>query len=37
MTVTFLDVNQPGTVEAPPSEDTADIAAPADKAQWAGD
>ncbi|MFF6948644.1 hypothetical protein ACFZAD_08315 [Streptomyces iakyrus] len=37
MTVTFLDVNQPVTVETPPSEDTADIAAPADKAQSAGD
>ncbi|MEW2608753.1 hypothetical protein AB0937_00780 [Streptomyces sp. NPDC047880] len=37
MTVTFLDVNQPVTVETPPSEDTADIAALADKAQSAGD
>ncbi|PTH87066.1 hypothetical protein C9J60_16900 [Streptomyces sp. A244] len=37
MTVTFLDVNQPVTVETPPSEDTAVIAAPADKAQSAGD
>ncbi|MFF7488657.1 hypothetical protein ACFZBC_24630 [Streptomyces luteogriseus] len=37
MTVTFLGVNQPVTVETPPSEDTADIAALADKAQSAGD
>ncbi|MFJ4361421.1 hypothetical protein ACIP25_34620 [Streptomyces massasporeus] len=33
MTVTFLDVNQPVSVEPPPSEDTVDIAALADKAQ----
>ncbi|GGL98520.1 putative lipoprotein [Streptomyces fumigatiscleroticus] len=33
MTITFLDVNQPVTVQAPPSEDTADLAAQADKAQ----
>jgi hypothetical protein len=37
MTVTFLDVNQPVTVETPPSEDTADIAALADKAQSTGE
>ncbi|MFG3717129.1 hypothetical protein ACGF8D_04855 [Streptomyces massasporeus] len=36
MTVTFLDVNQPVTVEPPPPEDTTDIAAAADKAQSAG-
>uniref|UniRef100_UPI0031D24EC0 hypothetical protein n=1 Tax=Streptomyces hawaiiensis TaxID=67305 RepID=UPI0031D24EC0 len=33
LTFTFLDVDQPVTVEAPPSEDTADLAAAADKAQ----
>ncbi|WP_208026484.1 LppX_LprAFG lipoprotein [Streptomyces sp. Tu 3180] len=32
LTITFLDVNQPVTIAAPPSEDTADIAAPADEA-----
>ncbi|GGV81940.1 hypothetical protein [Streptomyces massasporeus] len=37
MTVTFLEVNQPVTVDTPPSEDTTDIAAPGDKAQSAGD
>ncbi|MFF3929605.1 hypothetical protein [Streptomyces hirsutus] len=33
LTITFLDVNQPVTVEAPPSEDTADLAAQTDEAQ----
>ncbi|WP_308401187.1 hypothetical protein [Streptomyces sp. AC512_CC834] len=33
MTITFLDVNQPVTVEAPPSEETIDLAALADEAQ----
>ncbi|WP_328502282.1 hypothetical protein OG828_23870 [Streptomyces sp. NBC_00457] len=33
LTITFLDVNQPVTVEAPPSEDTADLAAQMDEAQ----
>nr|WP_234352858.1 hypothetical protein [Streptomyces sp. NRRL B-1140] len=33
VTFTFLDVNQPVTVEAPPSEDTADLAAAADEVQ----
>ncbi|MFI8832793.1 hypothetical protein ACIGPN_17400 [Streptomyces afghaniensis] len=33
LTITFLDINQPVTVEAPPSEDTADLAASADEAQ----
>ncbi len=33
LTITFLDVNQPVTVEAPPSEDTADLAARVDEAQ----
>ncbi|WP_181140407.1 LppX_LprAFG lipoprotein [Streptomyces sp. Ru62] len=32
LTITFLDVNQPVTVEAPPSKDTADIATLADHA-----
>lgn len=33
LTITFLDINQPVTVEAPPSEDTADLASLADEAQ----
>jgi hypothetical protein len=33
LTFTFIDVDQPVTVEAPPSEDTADLAAAADEAQ----
>lgn len=33
LTFTFLDANQPVTVAAPPSEDTADLAAQADEAQ----
>lgn len=33
LTITFLDVNQPVTVQPPPSEDAADIATLADEAQ----
>lgn len=33
LTFTFLDVNQPATIEAPPSEDTADLAAQVDEIQ----
>ncbi|MFB6850303.1 hypothetical protein ACFCXS_36440 [Streptomyces sp. NPDC056373] len=33
VTFTFLDVNQPVTVQAPPSEGTADLAAAADEVQ----
>jgi len=32
LTITFLDVNQPVSVEAPPSEDTTDLAAQMDEA-----